>query len=457
VTPPAIDLADIQGDILRAYGNRYCHTSYVFVGVGDAADGRAWLSDQVDRVTTAVVWTGGRPQSTFNIAVTASGLSALGVSGGVLQTFSEEFCSGMATRATELGDVDGNGAEHWDEGLGSGAAHLLVTINALDSAALESALGELRDGVARHGSLSIVHEDHALLASNAREHFGFADGFSQPALEGFSDGDSTRGEGVPEANGWRPLALGEFILGYEDEESRIDRKRRLPSAPADPLGRSGTYMVWRKLKEDVALFRRTIRAASELYHGGDEAKLLAKVVGRWQNGAPLVTAPAAQPDGFDPSAPGANDFRYAPDPDGLRCPLGAHIRRSNPRDALGFDGKLSFRHRIIRRGMPYGPELPSGVLQDDGQDRGLIFVCFNASISRQFESIQRQWLNQGNSFHLGDDADFLLGAPSGKMTIQGDPPFFLAPQGPFVALRGGEYLFTPGITALAAIADGVAG
>ena len=183
---------------------------------------------------------------------------------------------------------------------------------------------------------------------------------------------------------------------------------------------------------------------------------MAKVIGRWRNGAPLVTTPAASPAQFDPTAPGTNDFRYrTADPDGLRCPLGAHIRRSNPRDALGFDGKLSFRHRIIRRGMPYGTELPEGVYEDDGQERGLVFVCFNASLSRQFESIQRQWLNDGNSFHLGEDSDYIVGG-SGKMTIQGKPPFFLA-QGPFVTTRGGEYLFVPGITALAAIADNVAG
>jgi hypothetical protein len=89
-----------------------------------------------------------------------------------------------------------------------------------------------------------------------------------------------------------------------------------------------------------------------------------------------------------------------------------------------------------------------------------VFVCFNASISRQFESVQRQWLNDGNIFHVGDDTDFLLGRGDeamGKMTVQGDPPYILAPQGQFVTTRGGEYLFAPGITGLAAIADGVTG
>ena len=268
------------------------------------------------------------------------------------------------------------------------------------------------------------------------------------------------GGGIPEADGsWRPLALGEFILGHGDEETRVDRGRRLPSAPDGPLGRNGTYMVWRKLHQDVALFRRTLRDAATGYEHGGEELLAAKIVGRWRNGTPLVTSPSMERAGFDPKPPGANDFRYADvDRDGRRCPLGAHIRRSNPRDTLGFAGKLSFRHRIIRRGMPYGTPLPADRLEDDGAARGLIFVCFNASISRQFESVQRQWLEDGNSFHLGRDTDFLLGAnleENGKMTVQGDPPFFFAPQAAFVTTRGGEYLFAPGITGLAAVADGV--
>jgi len=456
VTGAALDLADIQGDILRAYGNRYGRTSYVLVGVGDAAGARQWLRDRVERVTTAVPWHGGRPQSTFNVALTRAGLAALGVSDAKIQSFSDEFVEGMAARAQDIGDLDASAPANWDPGLGTGEAHMLVTINAQSTSILEDALSELHGGLEAAAGLSIVAEVHAELLKGAREHFGFADGFSQPAIEGVSD-DKAPGEGVPLANGWRALAAGEFILGYEDEESRVDPKRRLPSAPDDPLGRNGTYMVWRKLYQDVALFRRTVREASHVYPYGDERKLLAKVVGRWPNGAPLVTEAGGQPKGFDPKAPGANDFRYGDDPDGLRCPLGAHVRRSNPRDALGFEGKLTFRHRLIRRGMPYGPPLDHRTLEDDGQDRGLVFVCFNASISRQFESVQTQWLNTGNSFHLGEDSDFIIGGAHGKMTIQGDPPFFMSAQESFITMRGGEYLFVPGITALAAIADDVAG
>jgi len=453
---PNLDRADIQGDILEAYGNRYLHSSYVFLTVGDEGEGRAWLSERIPQVTTATRWQGPRPDSTFNVAVTHAGLPALGVPPRAVASFSDEFTEGMAARAPELGDVGPSAPAHWDRGLGTGDAHVLVTINALSDDARDAALEALREGLGPYVHLSVTLEQHAQMHSNAREHFGFADGFSQPAIEGVSE-DSAVGEGVREKTGWRPLALGEFLLGHEDEESRTDRRARLPSAPDDPLGRNGTYMVWRKLHQDVALFRSTLREASASYGDGDEAKLMAKVVGRWPNGSPVTLWPEAPPAQFDARSPGANSFGYTDgDADGFGCPIGAHVRRSNPRDSLGFEGRLTFRHRIIRRGMPYGPPLPANAPGDDGEDRGLIFICFNASISRQFESIQRQWLNDGNIFHLGTDGDYLLGGDGGKMTVQGSRPFLLSPRAPFVSTRGGEYLFVPSITALGAIADGVA-
>lgn len=454
----ALDLGDIQGDILRAHGNAYTRTSYVFVGIDDAAGGHDWLRTLVDRVSTAAPRPpDAKPPHAVNVALTAAGLRALGVPESVMSTFSGAFLEGMAARASVLGDRGASAPERWEPGFGRAEAHVLVTLNALGDAELDAELASLRGDVERAG-LRVVAEQHARLLDGAREHFGFADGFAQPAVAGASD-EKAAGGGVPLAHGrWRPLAPGEFILGYPDEDTLVDPQRRLPPAPASPLGRSGTYMVWRKLRQDVALFRRTVAAAAERYPRG-ERELRAKIVGRWDDGSPLVTYPDAPSGSFDGRQPGANDFAYRDlDRDGSRCPLGAHIRRSNPRDALGFEGKLSFRHRIIRRGMPYGDPLPPGVVEDDGADRGLVFVCFNASIARQFEGIQVQWLNDGNVFGLGHDSDYLLGGPEGgSMVLQGASPFYLAPQGPFVTTRAGEYLFVPGITALAAIADGVAG
>lgn len=459
-----IDSGDIQGDILRAHGNAYRHTSYLFLRVDDPGSGRAWLGTLVDAVATAAFRPGGKPPTVLNIAVTYAGLAALGVPPEVTATFSEEFRGGMATRATLLGDVGASAPSAWDRPLGDGSAHVLLTVNALTGQDLADRLNDLRADLAAAGGLAIVYEVHAQLLEGVREHFGYADGFAQPAVEGATDRNATerkaRGGGVPEPQGkWRALAAGEFILGYGDEETRNDPQRRLPSAPAEPLGRNGTYMVWRKLYQDVALFRRTLRDAALRYQGGDENRLAAKIVGRWRNGTPLEMSPEAEKVGYRATEPEANNFRYAEDSDGFRCPLGAHIRRANPRDTLDPEARLSFRHRMIRRGMPYGPPLAPDVTEDDGEERGLVFACFNASISRQFESVQIQWLNDGNIFHLGHDKDFLLGdaTGTGKMTVQGRNPFFLGPQASFVTTRGGEYLYVPGITALAAIADGVTG
>ncbi|MDX6679393.1 MAG: hypothetical protein QOE31_3445 [Solirubrobacteraceae bacterium] len=455
-----IDLRDLQGDILRAYGNDYDHTSYAFVNISCPPEqARAWFSGLLDHVTTAEPWKEGKPLTTLNVSVTATGLAALGVSKKVVESFASEFRDGMCKRAERLGDTGVSAPEKWEKGLGSGDAHVLLTINAQEAADHRRALGLMREAMDAAGGLKIIYQQDTSLLQGAREHFGYADGFAQPAVEGSSDAKAPGG-GVPEKDGrWRALAPGEFVLGYPDEDTRDDPKRRLPGAPRDPLGKSGTYMVWRKLHQDVALWRKVLADAAKLYKGGDEHKLAAKIVGRWADGTPLVTHPDKPDPNFDPAARGANDFRYSSDADGRRCPIGAHVRRSNPRDALGFEGALTFRHRMIRRGMPYGDPLPEGTMSDDGADRGLVFVSFQASISRQFEAVQMQWLNDGNIFGLGHDKDFLLGDPhgAGKMTIQGDPPFFLAPQAPFVKTMGGEYLFVPGISALAALADGTAG
>jgi Dyp-type peroxidase family len=451
-----LDLADIQGDILRAYGNDFHLTTYLFFRVDDAQAGRVWLRELLPRVTTAEPWTAGtKPDVALNIAVSAAGVRALGAGEPRDLGFSEQFCNGMAASAAVLGDSGPSDPSGWEDKLRSGELHILATVNARTVGALSDELKLLRDGAAHAGGVTEAYEQPAKLLPDVREHFGFADGFAQPAVAGVEDAEERADAGgMLDKGRWRPLATGEFILGYGDEDTIADPEHKvMPNAPQHPFGRSGTYMVWRKLRQDVALFRSTVREAAARYHDGDAAKLAAKVVGRWQNGAPLTRYPDAPPDPFDAKDRSVNAFHYAEDPHGYGCPVGAHIRRSNPRDLDDFETALTFRHRIIRRGMPYGDPMPEGAA-DDGHDRGLIFVCFNASISRQFEGIQAQWLNDGNALHLGHDSDFLLGHPlgTGKMTVQGARPFLLGPQGPFVTTRGGEYLFVPGLKALAALA-----
>jgi Dyp-type peroxidase family len=443
--PAAIDLADVQGNVLRGY--TYPCAAYLFLRIDDNMQARALMRRMLPLVASAEPWPDGAPPPTaLHVAFTYAGLAQLDLAPAVLASFPEAFRDGMAARAERLGDRGPSAPEHWEDGLGTGAAHVLVTVDAVDEEQLEAARLALK-GVGAEGAVTVVHEQRASLLDGGRDHFGFVDGIAQPAVR--SAGVAPRpGDGQPDgAGGWRALATGEVLLGHVDEDGT------LPAAPLAPFDCNGTYVVYRKLAMDTAAFRRYLAGAG--YPGGPEA-LAAKIVGRWPDGTPLSVAP----DGPDPAVSGdparINDFGFADDPQGLRCPVGAHIRRSNPRDAEGFfGGRLSNRHRIVRRGRPYGPPLPEGVLEDDGVDRGLVFVCYQADIWRQFETIQALWIDDGDPFGLGADKDFLIGEPhgtAGKMTIPGRPPFFLKPQPRFVTLRGGEYLFRPSLSGLRALA-----
>jgi deferrochelatase/peroxidase EfeB len=138
----------------------------------------------------------------------------------------------------------------------------------------------------------------------------------------------------------------------------------------------------------VAALRQYICAKSS--SAAEEALLAAKVVGRWPSGAPLALAlERDDPElGADPRR--NNDFLYqAEDPRGLKCPLGAHARRMNPLDST-IVGVVPL-HRIIRRSTSYGPMLREGVLEDDGVDRGIIFVAVGSHLDRQFEFVKTEW------------------------------------------------------------------
>ncbi len=447
--PAAVDLADLQGNVLRGY--TYPTAAYIFLRIDDPARARTLLGSMLPQVTTAEPWSNGGPHTAMQVAFTNTGLQALGVSESILETFPPEFREGMAARAELLGDRGPSAPERWDPGLGTGEAHVLVTVYADDDAHLQERRAQLHEIGQAAGASTVVHEQRAAALPGGRDQFGFFDGIAQPDVRG--NGVQARpGDGHPNGKGrWRSLATGEFLHGYPDEDGG------LPAAPAAPLDRNGTFAVYRKLATDVAGFRAYLHERGQHYPGGAEM-LAAKIVGRWPDGTPLELSPD-RPDAAISGDPNRiNDFTYADDDAGLRCPVGAHIRRVNPRESKGFfDGALSLRHRIIRRGRPYGPALPEGALEDDGQDRGLVFVCFEASIARQFEIIQALWIDDGDPFGLGRDRDFFVGQPEGddgKMTIPGRPPFFLTPQPGFVTCRGGEYLYQPSLTGLRWLAEG---
>lgn len=436
-----LDLANIQGFVVRGY--RLPLAGYLFLRIEHPTSAREWLAQLTPHVLTAARWTE-KPDSGVNLALSFEGLRALGVPDASLDEFPTEFKQGMAARAGLLGDVGESAPENWEAGFGGAGVHVLVMVSAQDDEALGRHLERVRDDVVRSAGLVVVSEQRGAALTDGKEHFGFADGFAQPAIEG-SEHTELPGQGAPRKRGWRPIRAGEFILGYPDEEDA------LPAAPApDELSANGSYLVYRKLQQHVTAFRRQLADAARAFRG-DEELLAAKLVGRWRDGTPLDLSPA-QADAAIVADPARNNaFSYRDDPDGARCPIGSHIRRSNPRESLPFEGKLVNRHRMIRRGIPYGEPLPEGA-QDDGQDRGVVFMCLQASIARQFEFVQSQWLNDGNAFRLGDDQDALLGVHDGKpphkMTIPGEPPFFVGPLSRVVTVRGGEYFFTPGINGL---------
>jgi hypothetical protein len=146
------------------------------------------------------------------------------------------------------------------------------------------------------------------------------------------------------------------------------------------------------------------------------------------------------------------------------CPLGAHTRRANPRDATGFGTLLSERRRLMRRGIPYGPWTPADAPGDDDGEHGLLFLAMAASLERQFEFVQREWLNYGNDFHQGNDGDPIIGGDGtrGKFLIAGDPrpapgnvpPYICRDLPLFVRLLGGDYFFVPSLSAIDQVAQG---
>ncbi len=451
---------DIQGNILRGYA-RHLHAAYLLTSITEPAAARRLIGRLLaeDRIATERNWDR-RPATRVNVAITRSGLERLGVDLSPFAPFSD-FREGMSARAREcLGDLGDNDPSRWPATLPE-EIDLLFTVYGREPRDREDATQELTALLAG-GGCTVLRDQRADLLSDGREHFGFRDGFSQPALPGVSkDRRSRRGEGVRQrglplaGETWREVRLGEFVLGHEDEDGIV------PGA-GQPMLRNGTFMVWRKLEQDVDAFTEWVRARA-----GDDPRvqdaLRAQVLGRWPNGDSLIRRPvwASYADAAGTGGAGTedarehdrqiNNFTYGDDPDGLRCPLGAHVRRANPRDALGFRTERSRRNRIIRRGMPY--------VDGDGT-RGLVFVCFNASIARQFEQVQGNWLMGGDTFGLGAERDFLTagvdsGRPSERMTIQGDrarPPEFLHRDRQFVTVRGGYYLFVPGMAALGLIA-----
>jgi Dyp-type peroxidase family len=470
VTP--LDLDAIQGNVAHAYGRGYPAARYVLLRIRHDGGGAARRA--VARWLGAVTFGGPppepRPAANVNVAFTYAGLRALGVPEAELRPFPPAFAQGAWRRSRDLDGRTARGG--WEPG--HSAAHVLLSCHARDRATCDARVAELlgdgdafircADQPADVLSTGAGGADGTCAVDINREHFGFADGCSQPAIEGIHDAEDGKGSGVYARlparpflgrtlgqaredlfgryvqRRWRLIRAGEFLLGHEDESGT------LPAGSASPLGPDGTFVVYRKIEQDVAQFNRHLDAEAARLRL-DRPTLEARIVGRWREGTPLVVDPERDVREIASSRRLANDFDYLDDPAGARCPLGAHVRRTNPRSGLPGGGEVTMRHRIIRRGMPYGPEYPAP------GPRGLIFVAYGASIEDGFERIQRAWCDDGEALGLGASPDFLLQQPHhgrgfAPMDIgldgDGRPNRVAAPDAPFVTVRGCAYLLLPG-------------
>jgi|tagenome__1003787_1003787.scaffolds.fasta_scaffold20972654_2 Dyp-type peroxidase family len=434
---PGLELDDVQNGVLHPRPLPYVAT-YVLLRVDDRRAGREMLRRLIPEIASAADPTSPERDAWLGVALTHNGLRALGVAQASLDTFAPEFRQGMAARATVLGDLGESRPSMWEQPFGTADVHVLLSAISPDTERRDDLLGRARDALREMAGVTAIHRQDANLLPDGREPFGFKDGISNPAVEG---------SGIPATNPQeQPLKAGEFVLGYLDETGDFP-----PMPQPDVLGRNGTYLAFRKLHQRVAAFREYLHASSS---GADEEELLAaKLVGRWRSGAPLALSPERDDPALGADPARNNDFLYHDDDrSGLRCPAGSHIRRANPRDAFKDEIiGMNRLHRIIRRNTSYGPPLPAGVREDDGVDRGTVFIAVGANLGRQFEFVQTQWVNGGVFLGAPDEKDPFVGANDGSGT-------FTIPRSPvrrrlhglprFTVTRGGEFCFVPGLSAL---------
>ncbi len=468
-------LQDIQG--FGIAGFRKDHQELLCVQFGDPAAARrllawllpltasAWEVGMFNRVFSQVrARTGAEALSAIWTAVliSSAGFKALGVatSGLPAGEGTNAFIAGMANRSAQIGDTGPDAPATWLPPFRSGV-HMCVVVAADEPDDLDERVTAIAEQIAACGCEVVFQERGETLPAplTGHEHFGFKDGISQPAIDGYDD--------PPASNEPPPVPPGEFVLGYPNSRGDIVQA-------TGNLWTNGSFSVFRRLYQDVAGFRRQTAAGvpgSNPTLTADQTA--AALVGRWPSGAPLELNPTT-----DPGAGGvSNAFQFkAPlfnDDDGRNCPRFAHIRKANPRDETtpdpaGDDPKF---HRMIRRGIPFGPVLAPTATQDDGQQRGLHFFSIVADLDRQFEFVQRQWLNEPN-FPNGqpkpggynpppqgppDGPDPIVGehdAGDQCLLVQASSQHQFPIASELARVTGGEYFFVPSLTSLAALAGG---
>lgn len=457
--------ATTQGLVVSPFAHLECAEA-LFLRLPSAAGG-GWLARllAIAPITSAA----GPASPSRAIAFTASGLAAIGLDAATLGTFAAPFVEGMhqpdrqrrLSDNPEAGTVIDGGPVWGGDGERKHVVHALLLVYAdkpaalkSEIAAIEQRLHEDKVAIAYRRPLSLRFDEKGL----AREHFGFADGISQPIPHGEAI-DAARSAIDP----WHGVLSGEILMGHRNAHGEAAPGPVVKDTGQGPLttegapegfrnlGFNGTYLVVRELRQDVAAFWQAMNAAAAAL-GKDDDWVAARVIGRDRDGRLLTTG------GVRPDVNGAPDNAFgfiAEDPNGLGCPLGSHVRRANPRDGLARNVKsgpdllqAANNHRILRRGRKFGPDFA----EDPGAERGLLFMCLNTDIVRQFEFVQQTWLLNQAFATLYDETDPLLGPP-GRFTIPATPLRHRVPVESFIKFAGGEYFFLPSLPALEHLAS----
>lgn len=379
--------------------------------------------------------------SRLNLAFSWQGLNRLNssVANEEAELFKREFRQGMVAphRQRILGDLDGSPSapRHWFWGQPqTQPVHLALLVYELDdarrAARVEDLLARLALKLVDYGRIDSV------TLKNQREHFGFVDGLSQPWMRDLNVEGAASDE----------VAWGEFLLGYRDNLGAVQRHPKIAF--------NGSYLVVRQIEQDVQGFWQSLEASKD-----QRVLMAAKQMGRWPDGTPITVNPNSADN--QPT----NNFDYANDQEGFRCPAGAHIRRCNPRKGGIDGGARKHRHRILRRGRPYGapapiefyppeiqPDVSSGVGSKD-QSRGLMFMCLNSNFERQFEFVQSNWINSTMIASLSDERDPIASQMDFEaFTIPTDPIRKRCPRPQaYTKTVGGEYFFLPSRSAITQI------
>lgn len=474
-----LDLADIQGFILRGY--RMPMVRHFLLTVGAPAEARKLLGrlvsgDETDapQITTAEDWHVGfapgpgdnpadvprhKPDYCLNLGITWPGLIALEIKTRVptlsFKSFGA-FVAGAAARAELVADTGASAPQNWIDVFRTESGHVMVTLHALSPEAMTAYSDRLSALFAEGNAFREIWRTDGMAWTEivdgkpsfcSKVPFGYTDGISITTIRGGPE------RSTPDHQ--QPCEPWLFVLQDEAENYFVPEPRE--------LGLNGSFAVFKMIETDVVGFENFLQSNKDKI---DPELLAAKICGRWRNGVPLALSPETDSPAGGITPEQMNNYGYvnpdgSGDPKGLRCPVGAHMRRVNPRDqpvtGQGQPGGSNNTHRVIRRGMPYGPNYDPAKPYD-GIKRGLLGYFINSSIENQYEFVLGHWVNDSEfagEVRLPPKAkDPMIGTQNPEESIfvipqaAGVPPIKVTGFSSFVTTKAAAYCFLPSISAV---------